>query len=476
MTRKRFHGLKRVKFRMSWNKYNLYNLSRLKSTNIFGTFFQQKWAAKAASRAYHGEQIREGQWQHMFSSRVNGVIPMDHKYLAKYDGSEQATGRGSGHEKQWNPTKEHKGPLKLPYMQMTYAPIERRLDVAVFRALFASSARQARQFVTHGKVKVNGKTMPYAGYLLNPGDLFSVDPDHVMFASGQPKTLEQVRAGREARRRRATMSKINNITRQLKKKEDLKQARKNIAAKVNATEPPIQKAQGTAAEVYKLRKLEVRRVLELVNNALDPNQKRTNVKSKQRLRSYKKALGTFLITMSKMEINVMEREFDGLIVQYKDATGDDLRKALNPKDDEAVEDPKKPKFDWKRWKYEKISEIKAEKTATARSHMKPKERARLEKLEIEKRIKGEATKRLREALLESRTNPFNETKPYATPWSPRPYLSAFAFIPRYLEVNQKICSAVYLRHPVARPGLAEVPTPFGAETMQLAHNWYLRRR
>ena len=70
----------------------------------------------------------------------------------------------------------------------------------------------------------------------------------------------------------------------------------------------------------------------------------------------------------------------------------------------------------------------------------------------------------------------NATKPYATPWRPRDYMSAFAFIPRYLEVNQNICAAVYLRHPVARPGLAEVPTPFHIETGQLAFNWYLRRR
>jgi ribosomal protein S4 len=42
-------------------------------------------------------------------------------------------------------------------MHMTYFPTERRLDTAVWRALFASSARQARQFVVHGFVKVNGK-------------------------------------------------------------------------------------------------------------------------------------------------------------------------------------------------------------------------------------------------------------------------------------------------------------------------------
>ena len=66
--------------------------------------------------------------------------------------------------------------------------------------------------------------------------------------------------------------------------------------------------------------------------------------------------------------------------------------------------------------------------------------------------------------------------PYAYPWRPRDYLSAFAFIPRYLEVNHTICHAVYLRHPVVRPGESEVPSPFPEGTMQLAYNWYLRRR
>lgn len=61
-------------------------------------------------------------------------------------------------------------------------------------------------------------------------------------------------------------------------------------------------------------------------------------------------------------------------------------------------------------------------------------------------------------------------------WEPKDYMSAFAFIPRYLEVNQTIMSAVYLRHPVVRPGLAEVPSPFNFETHLLTFGWYLRRR
>lgn len=119
------------------------------------TYFQQKWTAKALTRAYHGEQIREKQWQRMFRRHMASVVPMDHVYLAQHDGSEQAAGRGSGVDV--DPRQQPKPFPRTPYMNMVYAPTERRLDTAIFRALFASSTRQARQFVVHGAVKVNGK-------------------------------------------------------------------------------------------------------------------------------------------------------------------------------------------------------------------------------------------------------------------------------------------------------------------------------
>jgi ribosomal protein S4 len=49
---------------------------------------------------------------------------------------------------------------------MAYYPLERRLDTAIFRALFASSVRQARQFVVHGLVKVNGKKVGQSAYTI----------------------------------------------------------------------------------------------------------------------------------------------------------------------------------------------------------------------------------------------------------------------------------------------------------------------
>lgn len=91
----------------------------------------------------------------LFRPSIRSVVPMDHRYLARSDGSEQALGRGSGLEPA--PDKKPNPFPKTPYMNMVYAPVERRLDTAVFRALFASSTRQARQFVVHGYVRVNGK-------------------------------------------------------------------------------------------------------------------------------------------------------------------------------------------------------------------------------------------------------------------------------------------------------------------------------
>jgi ribosomal protein S4 len=98
----------------------------------------------------------------MFDRRLPAVVPMDYKLLARTDGSEEAQGRGSGlnikkKKDDDDRSERERPPQRTPYMHMTYFPTERRLDTAVWRALFASSARQARQFVVHGSVKVNGK-------------------------------------------------------------------------------------------------------------------------------------------------------------------------------------------------------------------------------------------------------------------------------------------------------------------------------
>ena len=49
--------------------------------------------------------------------------------------------------------------------------LEQRLDNVVFRAGFASSRNQARQFVRHGQVTVNGKRVTIPSYSLRKGDV-----------------------------------------------------------------------------------------------------------------------------------------------------------------------------------------------------------------------------------------------------------------------------------------------------------------
>jgi small subunit ribosomal protein S4 len=52
--------------------------------------------------------------------------------------------------------------------------LELRIDNAVFRAGFASSRNQARQFVRHGHIAVNGKRVTIPSYTLRKGDVISV--------------------------------------------------------------------------------------------------------------------------------------------------------------------------------------------------------------------------------------------------------------------------------------------------------------
>lgn len=58
------------------------------------------------------------------------------------------------------------------------------------------------------------------------------------------------------------------------------------------------------------------------------------------------------------------------------------------------------------------------------------------------------------------------------------YATPFLFIPAYLEVSFPTCSAIYLRHPTARPGYSEIPTPYDAdgEVVRLAWEWYAKVR
>ena len=429
--------VQRQKIRQTWNKYNLYNLSRAEVPKLADrTFFQQKWTAKSLTRAYHGETIREKKWTRMFRRTIKSVVPMDFKALAEQDGSEQAAGRGSGLEPP--PDQKPRSYPRTPYLNMTYAPIERRLDTAIFRALFASSTRQARQFVVHGNVKVNGKQvshltqvrnnlaerisqMIYPGYQLNPGDMFQVDPEKVLFATGAPKDSRERRAGRRIRARASSKA--------LREEPETPESQEPSSP----SPPPPDDPTKTPKDGLKSLLAQAKALLS------DPNDK-LPAKRKQDLRSFQRMVKRTLSRPNAIETSTLDKQLEDIVARI---TPSSPTTSVTPAKEPASDLPTLSSPD-----------LQAQAATLSQDQLKT----------------------LRAALQESRENPVDASKPYATPWRPRPWMSAFAFIPRYLEVHQKICSAVYIRHPVARPGLAEVPTPYGLEFNALAHNWYLRRR
>ena len=54
------------------------------------------------------------------------------------------------------------------------ALLERRLDAVVYRAKFVPTVFAARQFISHGHVKVNGRKVDISSYRVRPGDEIEV--------------------------------------------------------------------------------------------------------------------------------------------------------------------------------------------------------------------------------------------------------------------------------------------------------------
>lgn len=383
---------------------------------------------------------------------------MDHQYLARYDSSEMASGRGSGIEKDPRERDEddrnaQRRVDKTPYMHMTYFPLERRLDTAIWRALFASSAKQARQFVVHGWVKVNGKRMIYPGYQLNPGDMFQVDPERVMYATGARKRKTNSPVSDQERREQSAADKANRQQAKEMEEENEMEDDESEAGAATLESDEERQVMSVKPEDEKDAKKAMKNLVVRAKRILEDSKRKLSGKRQQELRAFAQSVRK---TMSKHAGNA-ETSAEDSIEDFETALAQIMTKI--PEDAVAKES---------------TSAQQAEVTADA---ITKSSNPQMQDPEKEDEYKARKDAELLHAALErARANPIDPSKPYATPWKPRDFMSAFAFIPRYLEVNQNICSAVYLRHPVARPGLAEVPTPFHGETLALAFNWYLRRR
>lgn len=112
-----------------------------------------------------GVQLREKQK----AKRIYGILEQQfRKYFAWAEGEKGITGENL---------------LKF---------LERRLDNVVFRLGFAASRREARQFVAHGHIQVNGKKVTVPSYLVRVGDVVQLRPTSKL----QERVTDNLGAGR----------------------------------------------------------------------------------------------------------------------------------------------------------------------------------------------------------------------------------------------------------------------------------------
>lgn len=322
--------------------------------------------------------------------------------------------------------------------------------------------------------------MRHPGYLLNPGDLFQVDPERVMYATGAPKDRKERREGRLARKAAA----------EARKAEAESSAEGQAAEETKAENSEEKPAAEEESKEVKDPRETLKTLLSQAKTIMSKEKDVLPAKRKQEIRGFQKAVRSVLSRSGPSTVltDNLEAQFGELMKQLK------VKKA--EKKDEKKEDKKEDKKDEK---VSKDSETAKQAESSSSEPVKPPEtkasasvegvseqlkeafrKAAQDPESLDEETTSELTDEeldvLKRALEQLRDNPIDSTKPYATPWRPRDYMSAFAFIPRYLEVNQNICAAVYLRHPVTRPGVSEVPTPFPESVGQAAFAWYLRRR
>ena len=273
--------------------------------------------------------------------------------------------------------------------------------------------------------------MRYPGYLLNPGDMFQVRPDRVMFAMGQRKAGSAPTEGRE---------EADAETSEQAEESTESEASTEAAKPIDLEQDP--------KEILKDLQTQAKSILSSPKENL-------GAKRKQDLRAFSQSVRKMLSRSGSGTIltDSLEAQFEEIQNQLK------IQRQNRKESRSSLPSEQDGQSGQERSAVSSTSESFPATENEATNYMTDTE-----------------YNELFSALSAMSINAADEDKAWATPWMPRDYMSAFAFIPRYLEVNQNICAAVYLRHPVARPGRAEVPTPFPEGMMETAFNWYLRRR
>ena len=96
------------------------------------------------------------------------------EYLAQLQEKQKAKYIYGVLERQFRRTYDEANRLQGPTGENLLRLLEQRLDNVVFRAGWAETRPQARQFVSHGKILVNGKRVDIASARVKKGDVVSL--------------------------------------------------------------------------------------------------------------------------------------------------------------------------------------------------------------------------------------------------------------------------------------------------------------
>ena len=163
---------------MSWTPQNLFSLALNARTapekELNKTTFQMRWRAKQQSIPYHAGHLT----QHQFVRSRQRILPSVSRRssISNNNINGDSGSNGSG------------GELSLPFppaTMLTFAFMERRVDVALFRSCLVTSIWHARQLVRRGHICVNGRRVGMPGFVLEDGDIVQVKPDYVTLLTGR---------------------------------------------------------------------------------------------------------------------------------------------------------------------------------------------------------------------------------------------------------------------------------------------------
>lgn len=454
----------RGRIRASMNKGNLFNMFKKGPTKYNQqTLYQQKWKAKQETRAYHGEHLGEKRWKAVFKPNLNSVAQLD------------ASLRG-------------KKVSFTPNAMQTYATLEKRLEVALFRAMFASSVRQAREFIKGGHVKVNGVVMKHLSFPLSSGDIFSVSPEKALLAMGRVKPSVEQAVKVDKRQIGAWNNYVKTAKQHPKEVWELKQNKPSSLNTLN--DQAASKTVSAKAYNESLEKL----MLE-----------------EQRKTTRESILSQILTLAANKPVEEVQPQIFKSLLPNKD----DSAKAANAykilKEADAAVVSKTSVEDCKKYISTKSTEFKSKDEARIASQVKKIllevlsshleflrvncENSKLPEGSVSMPYSPDFAKKLKthpkldkDAILDDESTakvnlPWQKglfgrqdpSKPYFSPWTPRQFLGAFAVLPHHLEISFETCHAVYLADPVARPGHSEVISPYGLPTHERAFLYYARK-